>query len=141
MSKFDLLIRLATDRLDAAADRMRKAQAAQQQAENTLLQVKGFIQDYQQRMLQQGQAGTSVAQWADFRLFMQKLDDALQQQQREVDRAMQRFLMEKQAWLQQRKQLKSYEVLQEREKARLVLKQRRQEQKALDEFAARRKPE
>ncbi|MEC5208253.1 flagellar export protein FliJ [Vogesella urethralis] len=141
MSKFDLLIRLATDRLDAAADRMRKAQAAQQQAENTLLQVKGFIQDYQQRMLQQGQAGTSVAQWADFRLFMQKLDDALEQQQREVDRAMQRFLMEKQAWLQQRKQLKSYEVLQEREKARLALKQRRQEQKALDEFAARRKPE
>jgi flagellar FliJ protein len=141
MSKFDLLIRLATDRLDAAADRMRKAQAAQQQAENTLLQVKGFIQDYQQRMLQQGQAGTSVAQWADFRLFMQKLDDALAQQQREVDRAMQRFLMEKQAWLQQRKQLKSYEVLQEREKARLALKQRRQEQKALDEFAARRKPE
>ena len=141
MSKFDLLIRLATDRLDAAADRMRKAQAAQQQAENTLLQVKGFIQDYQQRMLQQGQAGTSVAQWADFRLFMQKLDDALVQQQREVDRAMQRFLMEKQAWLQQRKQLKSYEVLQEREKARLALKQRRQEQKALDEFAARRKPE
>lgn len=141
MSKFDLLIRLATDRLDAAAERMRKAQAAQQQAENTLLQVKGFIQDYQQRMLQQGQAGTSVAQWADFRLFMQKLDDALQQQQREVDRAMQRFLMEKQAWLQQRKQLKSYEVLLEREKDRHALKQRRQEQKALDEFAARPKPD
>ncbi|MFN4238766.1 MAG: flagellar export protein FliJ [Vogesella sp.] len=141
MSKFDLLIRLANDRLDAAAERMRKAQAAQQQAENTLLQVKGFIQDYQQRMLQQGQAGTSVAQWADFRLFMQKLGDAEQQQQREVDRAMQRFLMEKQAWLQQRKQLKSYEVLQAREKVRLALKQRRQEQKALDEFAARRKPD
>ena len=141
MSKFDLLIRLATDRLDAAAERMRKAQAAQQQAENTLLQVKGFIQDYQQRMLQQGQAGTSVAQWADFRLFMQKLDDALQQQQREVDRAMQRFLMEKQAWLQQRKQLKSYEVLLAREKARQTLKQRRQEQKNLDEFATRRKPD
>jgi flagellar export protein FliJ len=49
--------------------------------------------------------------------------------------------MEKQAWLQQRKQLKSYEVLQEREKARLALRQRRQEQKALDEFAARPKPE
>lgn len=141
MSKFDLLIRLATDRMDAAAERMRKAQAAQQQAENTLLQVKGFIRDYQQRMLQQGQAGTTVGQWADFRLFMQKLDDALQQQQREVDRAMQRFLMEKQAWLLQRKQLKSYEVLLARDQARQSLKQRRQEQKALDEFAARRKPE
>lgn len=141
MSKFDLLIRLATDRMDAEAERMRKAQAAQQQAENTLLQVKGFIHDYQQRMLQQGQAGTTVGQWADFRLFMQKLDDALQQQQREVDRAMQRFLMEKQAWLLQRKQLKSYEVLLARDQARQSLKQRRQEQKALDEFAARRKPE
>lgn len=141
MSKFDLLIRLATDRMDAAAERMRKAQLAQQQAENTLLQVKGFIHDYQQRMLQQGQAGTTVAQWADFRLFMQKLDEAQVQQAREVERATQRFLMEKQAWLLQRKQLKSYEVLLARENDRLALKQRRQEQKALDEFAARRKPD
>lgn len=141
MSKFDLLIRLATDRMDAAAERMRKAQLAQQQAENTLLQVKGFIHDYQQRMLQQGQAGTTVAQWADFRLFMQKLDEAQVQQVREVERATQRFLMEKQAWLLQRKQLKSYEVLLARENDRLALKQRRQEQKALDEFAARRKPD
>lgn len=141
MSKFDLLIRLATDRMDAAAERMRKAQLAQQQAENTLLQVKGFIHDYQQRMLQQGQAGTTVAQWADFRLFMQKLDEAQVQQAREVERATQRFLMEKQAWLLQRKQLKSYEVLLARENDRLALKQQRQEQKALDEFAARRKPD
>jgi flagellar FliJ protein len=141
MSKFDLLIRLATDRMDAAAERMRKAQLAQQQAENTLAQVKGYIQDYQQRMLTLGQGGTTVAQWADFRLFLQKLEDAQKQQEREVERAVQRFLMEKQAWLLQRKQLKSYEVLVVREQARQALRQRRQEQKALDEFAARPKPE
>jgi flagellar FliJ protein len=141
MSKFDLLIRLATDRMDAAAERMRKAQLAQQQAENTLAQVKGYIQDYQQRMLALGQGGTTVAQWADYRLFLQKLEDAQKQQEREVERAVQRFLMEKQAWLLQRKQLKSYEVLVVREQARQALRQRRQEQKALDEFAARPKPD
>lgn len=137
MSKFDLLIRLATDRMDAAAERMRQAQQMQQQAERTLQQIAGFIQDYQQRMVLQGQGGTSVAQWADYRLFLQKLEDAHVQQQREVERATQRFLLERQAWLQQRKQLKSYEVLQVRERERLALRQRRQEQKALDEFAAR----
>ena len=141
MSKFALLVRLATDRMDAAAERMRKAQLAHTQAENTLEQIKGYISDYQQRMLSLGQSGTSVAQWADYRLFLQKLSEAHAQQSREVDRSLQRFLMEKQAWLQQRKQLKSYEVLQEREKARLALRQRRQEQKALDEFAARPKPQ
>jgi len=73
MSKFALLLRLANDRLEAAAERMRKAQQAQQHAQQMLLQLDSFIADYQQRMLAQGQAGMSVLQWQDYRLFMQKL--------------------------------------------------------------------
>lgn len=137
MSKFALLLRLASDRLEAAAERMRKAQQAQQHAQQMLLQLDGFIADYQQRMLSQGQAGMSVLQWQDFRLFMQKLDDAREQQQLEVERSAQRFLVEKQAWLLERRKLKSYEVLQKREEKRAALSQKRREQKTLDEFSAR----
>lgn len=139
MSKFDLLMRLAQDKLDAAADRMRRAQQQHAQAQNTLAQVESFIADYQQKLVQQGRGGMSVAQWADYRLFMQKLDDARLQQEKEVERCEQWFLLEKQAWLQERKKLKSFEVLKAREAERELLRQKRQEQKQLDEFAARSK--
>ncbi|SCK20978.1 flagellar export protein FliJ [Vogesella sp. LIG4] len=137
MSKFALLLRLANDRLDAAAERMRKAQQAQLQAQQMLQQLEGFIADYQQRMLQSGQAGMSIAQWQDYRLFMQKLDDAREQQLGQVELSAQRFMVEKQAWLQERRKLKSFEVLQKREEQRAALGQKRREQKTLDEFAAR----
>lgn len=137
MSKFALLLRLANDRLDAAAERMRKAQQAQLQAQQMLQQLEAYIADYQQRMVHSGQAGMSIAQWQDFRLFMQKLDDAREQQQGQVELSTQRFLVEKQAWLQERRKLKSYEVLQKREEKRAALGQKRREQKTLDEFAAR----
>ncbi|WP_174875798.1 flagellar export protein FliJ [Vogesella oryzae] len=137
MSKFDLLLRLASDKVDAAAERMRKAQQQQLQAQQTLQQLESFIADYQQQMLQRGQAGMSVTQWSDYRLFMQKLDDAREQQQQELERSLQRFAVEKQGWLQERRKLKSYEVLQKRELRRADLAQRRREQKTLDEFSAR----
>lgn len=142
MSKFELLLRLAGDRVDAAAERMRKAQQQQLQAQQTLQQLDNFIADYQQQMLHKGQAGMSVTQWADYRLFMQKLDDARAQQQQELERSLQRFAVEKQGWLQERRKLKSYEVLQKREQNRADLALKRREQKTLDEFSARlKKPE
>lgn len=135
--KFDLLIKLAEDRLDAAALRMKQAQQAQQQAESTLQQVDAFVADYQQRVLGMAQRGLGIDQWKDARLFLAKLDDAKVQQQNELERCLQRFLLEKQAWLAQRKQLKSYQVLQERETLRLAQRQQKTEQKQMDEFAAR----
>lgn len=137
MSKFDLLIRLAQDKLDEAAKRMKQAQQAQTQAEATLRQVDAFLADYQQRVLHMAQRGLGVGQWRDARLFLLKLEEARQQQQHELDRCVQRFLLEKQAWLALRKQLKSYQVLQEREAERLSVRQRKAEQKQMDEFAAR----
>lgn len=137
MSKFELLLRLAGDRVDAAAERMRKAQQQQLQAQQTLQQLDSFIADYQQQMLDKGQVGMSVTQWADYRLFMQKLDDARAQQQQELERSLQRFAVEKQGWLQERRKLKSYEVLQKREQKRADLALKRREQKTLDEFSAR----
>lgn len=137
MSKFDILLRLSNDKLDAAAKRLQQAQLAQRQAESTFAQVDQFVRDYQQRILAMGQAGMGIASWQDARLFMLKLDEAREQQQKEVERSMQRSMLEKQAWQQARRQLKSYEALQQREVIRLQQKQAKQEQKLMDDFAAR----
>ena len=137
MAKFDLLIRLGNDRVDEAALRMQQARQAQLQAESTLQQVQHFLADYQQRVLNSARQGVSVGQWQDARLFLQKLEEACIQQQRELDRCIQRFLLEKQNWQLNNKQLKSYEVLAEREASMLAARQQKAEQKQMDDIAAR----
>ncbi|MGL6070828.1 flagellar export protein FliJ [Craterilacuibacter sp.] len=137
MSQFELLVRLATQTVDAAADAMRAAQQQQEGQQARLAQLDGFIGDYRARLLVQGGSGMGVEQWLDFRAFLAKLDGARETQQREVDRAVQRYLLAREAWLAERKKLKAYQVLLEREAAKLALKARKQEQKLVDEFAMR----
>lgn len=137
MSQFALLLRLATQSLDAAAERMRLAQTQHAQQSARLQQLDDFIADYQARLLETGQQGMGRERWLDFRLFLGKLDDARLTQEREVERAQQRFLMEREAWLLARKKLKAYETLLARDAARQALKTRRREQKLVDEFAMR----
>lgn len=137
MSQFELLVRLATQTVDAAADTMRAAQQQQEGQQARLAQLDGFIGDYRARLMTQGGCGMGVEQWLDFRAFLAKLDDARKTQQLEVDRAVQRYLLAREAWLAERKKLKAYHLLLEREVAKQALKARKQEQKLVDEFAMR----
>ncbi|MCP9760790.1 flagellar export protein FliJ [Aquitalea sp. S1-19] len=137
MSQFELLVRLTTQSLDTAAERMREAQQRQEGQKSRLAQLDDFIGDYRARLLEQGGRGMGVEQWLDFRVFLNKLDDARETQQLEVDRATQRYLLAREAWLAERKKLKAYQVLLERQQARQALKAHRAEQKLVDEFAMR----
>lgn len=136
-SKYALLLHLAQEKLDAAADRMRKAQAQQVNAEAKLQQLKDFLLEYQARLRTGGVHGMGIGQWRDFQHFLQRLQDAVETQQGEVERCIQRFLMEKQAWQNERKQLKAYEKLMERERERRERAEARRAQKQMDEFSAR----
>lgn len=136
-SKFELLLQLAQDRLEAAADRMRRAQQALDGAHARLAQLQGYIDDYQQQMVAAGSRGMGMERWLDFRVFMDKLTDAREQQQREVERATQRLMLERQGWMNERKKLKAFETLCARERAAERQRQQRREQKALDEFSSR----
>ncbi|MCL6264688.1 flagellar export protein FliJ [Craterilacuibacter sp. RT1T] len=137
MSQFELLVRLTTQSLDTAAGLMREAQQRQEGQKSRLAQLDEFIGDYRVRLLEQGGRGMGVEQWLDFRTFLGKLDDARATQQLEVDRATQRYLLAREAWLAERKKLKAYQVLLERQQARQALKAQRAEQKLVDEFAMR----
>ncbi|OWY39533.1 flagellar export protein FliJ [Xenophilus sp. AP218F] len=137
-SKYALLIRLTDDKQKAAAERMGLAQARLTEARSRLEQLDGFRAEYRHRLTAGASQGMGIAQYQDFRRFLTRLDDAMQQQQLEVERCMQRFLLEKQAWQQEYKKLKAYEKLLERESERALKKQARAQQKMTDEFATRR---
>jgi flagellar FliJ protein len=136
-SKYALLLRLAQEKLDAAAERMRRAQAQQNVARGKLGQLSEFLSEYQQRLKNGGVRGMGIGQWRDFQQFLLRLQEAVQTQQGEVDRTIQRYLLERQLWQNERRQLKAFEKLIERERERERIVQTRREQKMTDEFSSR----
>lgn len=137
-SKYALLLHLAEEKAEAAAERMRKAQASQVAAQGKLTQLQAFLQEYRQRLTDGGVRGMGIGQWQDFQRFLLRLREAEEIQQGEVDRCVQRFMLERLAWQNERKQLKAYEKLMERERVHAQRVANRREQKATDEFASRR---
>jgi len=137
-SKYSLLLRLAGEKLDAAAERMRRAQAQHNGAESKQRQLHEFLSEYQSRLKNGGVRGMGIDQWRDFQHFLRRLQEAVEIQQGEVERCLQRFLLERQAWQNERRQLKAYEKLMERERERESRAEAKRAQKMTDEFASRR---
>ncbi|WP_293761889.1 flagellar export protein FliJ [uncultured Aquitalea sp.] len=137
-SKYALLIRLAEEKEEAAAERMRQAQGALVKAMGRQEQLDNFRGEYRQRLTSGGMRGMSIAQWQDFQKFLARLDEAVKTQDGEVEFAKQSFIMARQAWREEHKKLKAYQKLMERENERLQLQESRRQQKMTDEFATRR---
>lgn len=134
-SKFKLLARVASEKEEAAAERMSQAQNKLTQAKAKLAQLESFVDEYQERLTTKGSKGTSIVEWQDFRLFLSRLHEAVINQQRQVDRDTQYFLLERHAWQDASKMHKIYEKLVSRDHERVQQSQKRSEQKALDELA------
>ncbi|NHR07982.1 flagellar export protein FliJ [Chromobacterium haemolyticum] len=137
-SKYLLLIRLAEDKQKAAAERMRLAQSRLAEARSRQEQLDAFRGEYRQRLTSRGAQGISALQYQDFQRFLARLDEAMVQQQGDVERCTQRFLLERQAWQHEYKKLKAYEKLLQREQERAAVREARVQQKTSDEFATRR---
>lgn len=136
-SKYALLMRLAEEKQEAAAERVNQAQRTLTEATSKLTQLKTFVDEYQQRLTDRGSRGIGIVEWQDFRRFLARLDEAVCTQQQQVDRAAQRFLLERHAWQDAKKSCRTFEKLIAREKERAQREERRQEQKMTDELASR----
>lgn len=136
-SKYELLKRLAKEREDKAAERMRRAQARLADANGKLSQLDLYRQEYETRFAERSQAGMSAAQWVDFKKFIGRIAEAVTMQQKEVEVADQRYQVERENWQEQHKQVAAFDKLIEREKQQAALKEAKREQKSTDEFAAR----
>ncbi|KUM02469.1 flagellar export protein FliJ [Chromobacterium subtsugae] len=135
--KYQLLIHLAEERQQAAAERMSLAQNRLNEARARLEQLDAFREEYRQRLVGGGGKGMSIVQYQDFHRFLSRLDEAMIQQQQDLDRCTQRFVMERQAWQMEYKKLKAYEKLLQREQEREAREEARRQQKQTDEFATR----
>lgn len=120
----------ATRQLVEARNRL-----AEQQARYDELQ--GYRRQYLQRFQQVGSQGLGVGQLNEYRVFLARLDQALEQQQQILERCRQELARCQQHWLARRQEKKAVEKLAERRAEAALRSALRREQKESDEHAGR----
>ncbi|WP_133649590.1 flagellar export protein FliJ [Paraburkholderia flava] len=131
------LIGLAKDDVDAAAQRLGRAQRDRRDVEAQLDALIQYRDEYHARFTNSAQAGMAAGNMRNFQAFIDTLDAAIEQQRGLLTTATARVEAAKPDWQRQRQKLGSYEVLQARGDAAEALQMSRREQRDSDEHAAR----
>ncbi|MGF6731014.1 flagellar FliJ protein [Paraburkholderia youngii] len=131
------LIGLAQDDVDAAAQRLGRAQRERNDVEAQLDALVQYRNEYYARFTESAQSGMPAGNMRNFQAFLDTLDAAIEQQRNVLAAASARVEIAKPDWQRQKQKLGSYEVLQARGEAAEAKVAARREQRDADEFAAR----
>lgn len=132
------LLDLSQMRLDEATRRLGELISGEQQASQRLELLMQYRAEYQERFVTAAQNGLSPKEWQNFRSFLQKLDDAVNQANLMASQSKQRTAAGQKEWVSKRGKLKAFDTLSQRHQSRLDYAENRQEQKAADEHTAQR---
>jgi len=126
---------LASDRLDAAARRLAELKQRWQVEEEKLGQLFGFRDEYRRRLGDSGTSGMDMTRMRDFHAFIGKIETAIRKQSAEVERSKGEWEDGQKAWLEERRKLKTYDVLKDRHLRAERYQENRVEQREQDEHA------
>lgn len=131
------LIELAEQQHDKASKVFAQAAGAHRQAQERLELIENYRGEYEDRMRSHSYQGIDGTRVSNYARFIQQLSDAITQQHIEVDRCAQQLEHTRQAFLEAQRKLKSLQILLQRDQQRQAVRDARQAQKMVDEFAAR----
>lgn len=129
------LLDLATERVDAATQRLALLKQRWQLQEEKLNQLFTFQAEYRQRLADSLQHGVEMGNVHEFRAFLQKLELAIRQQKLEVQQAKYTWEESQLVWLEERRKLKTFDILKERHEHGEAHRENRLEQRDQDEYA------
>ncbi len=132
-----LLIDQTREARDAAASQMASLQQRLRQSQERLALIEQYRREYEQQQRRSAERGLHPAQWGNFSRFIGQLDQALEQQNREVEFLHQAVEQARQTYQELDRKVRSFEILVAREQARQQAHEARLEQKSTDEFANR----
>jgi flagellar protein FliJ len=131
------LIGLAQDDVDAAAQRLGRAQREASEVQAQLDALVRYRDEYHARFNATAQSGMPAGNMRNFQAFIDTLDAAIEQQRRLLQAAYARVEAAKPEWQRHKQKLGSYEVLAARGDAAEAQQSARREQRDADEHAAR----
>ncbi|MBE7527835.1 flagellar export protein FliJ [Betaproteobacteria bacterium PRO4] len=129
-----LLLDHTQKQADDAALNLGKLNQKQQEAEKTLQMLLEYRENYQARFMATAGNGINLADWRNYMAFIGKLDNAISEQEKNIEHARQRTETGKHEFQTHRKKLKSYDTLLERARNSQEAREQKREQRQLDEL-------
>ena len=134
--QFDFLLQRAMDNREQAALVIAAAVTRLRQAGEKHVQVTQYRSEYHAKLDADGRRGMPAHQWTEFKLFLEKLNTAVEHQAREISRCEAQLQSAKDAWLVCEKDVRAFETLRERHDEREAKQEVKLEQRMSDEWAA-----
>ena len=106
-------------------------------AEAKLNMLLGYREEYRQRFRSSLDRDLHSAGWKNFQQFLEKLDEAIEQQRAAVLACQQAVHRGQREWQSKQKQVKAYDALEQRHDLVQAERLKRLDQRLMDEFAAR----
>lgn len=131
------LIDLSKMRLDEATRMLGNLIAGQQQASERLELLQTYRADYRARFMVDAQNGISKDVWRNYQAFLERLDSSILQAEEAVKHSQQRTVLGQREWMGKKDRLRAYDTLAQRHEVRQQYAANLSEQKAQDEFSAR----
>jgi flagellar FliJ protein len=128
---------LMRSRNDAATQRLAALIAAERDARKTLAMLLQYRDEYTARFRQAVQDGLGQPEWRNYQEFLDRLDEAVRQQEQAASLKAAHTAAGQAEWQSQRSRLNAFDTLSERHRAGEARRELRHEQKLQDEFAAR----
>lgn len=131
------VLELMQARADEATQQLARLIANERDAKNKLDMLQQYRDEYATRFREAAQQGITQIQWQNYQDFLNRLDDAIEQQRRNVAQQERNTASGQINWQQQRKNLKAIDTLSDRHISRENARELKRDQKAQDEFASR----
>lgn len=132
-----ILLEHATQKLEAAERLLRMLGRKEEAARGRLEEIQGYKREYQQHMADMGGQGMEIHRLRDFHVFLAKVDEAIRHQEAEVVKVHASWEAAHAKWMEQRRQVKAYEVLAERRRHEARRREEKRDQRGTDEAASR----
>lgn len=140
MKRENRLNRIAKIKLDMeqeAGRHLANAQNNHRQQEDQLAQLKGYKQDYSQKLIRTDGKSLSGEQLRDYKQFMAKLDAAIEEQNLSIQQSQSQVDHQHSEWLSRHRQTQSISKAAENERSRENKHQDKLEQANNDEYNLR----
>jgi flagellar FliJ protein len=134
-SPLDNLIELARDQRDDALSRLAAAVSASRSLEERYALLINYRAEYAAHFAASARSGLPLGQLLQFRLFLDKLEGAIAQQQQAMRSQDAQQLEQRTDWAKRESRLQGYSTLRERRRAARSVQARRHEQQSTDEHS------
>lgn len=133
------VLELMQARADEATRNLARLIANERDAKAKLAMLQSYRDEYAARFRESARNGLSQREWHNFQQFLNRLDEAIDIQQKTVASQIRNTAAGQEQWQQQRKKLKAFDTLSERHFAGEIAREQKRDQKIQDEFASRKK--